>query len=101
MTKVPSNGSNGRDPATGRFLAGNAGGLGNPLAAKVHRLRTALVDAVSEDDLQEVIASLVDKAKSGDVQAAKVLFERTLGPPIAVDIMARLEALEDEVRGGP
>jgi len=44
--------------------------------------------------MQSVIAALVEKAKKGDVAACRVLFERVLGPPIAADIIERIEILE-------
>jgi len=76
----PANGDNGRDENTGRFLPGNSCSPGNPFTGKVMRLKTALLDAVDEQDLQDVIATLVHKARDGDVAAAKVLLDRMLGP---------------------
>jgi len=93
-----ANGDNGRDEH-GRFTAGNAGGPGNPHAAQVGRLRSALLNAVTEDDIREVAAALVGKAKKGDVVAARVLFDRVLGKPIEADLIARIEALEEQVGG--
>jgi hypothetical protein len=92
-TPIP-NGENGRDNA-GRFSTGNAGGPGNPYAKRVGQLRRALLDAVSEDDLQAVIQAMVRKATGGDVAAARILFDRCLGPPIAADILERIEMLEE------
>ena len=94
MTPPPSTSdSNGRD-SSGRFSAGNSAARGNPHARKVAELRSALLAAVSTDDLAAVVRSLVDAAKSGDVQAAKVVFDRVLGPSVALDVMERLDALE-------
>lgn len=92
------NGSNGRDER-GRFTAGNAGGPGNPHAAQVGRLRSALVSAVTEEDMREVITALVDKAKAGSIAAARVLFDRVLGKPVEADLIARIEALEEYTGG--
>lgn len=86
---------NGRD-SSGRFTKGNAAAKGNPYAKRVGQLRSALLDAVSEDDVREVIAAMVKKAKDGDMAAARILFDRCLGPPVAADIVARIEALEDK-----
>ena len=95
MSVTPSpNGSNGRD-AGGRFAKGNPGGPGNPLAAKVGRLREAAFDAVSEADMRAVLAKLVEQAKAGDIQAAKVLLDRCLGRTLEADLIERMEALED------
>ena len=94
MTSPPSTtDSNGRD-SSGRFSAGNSAARGNPHARKVAELRSALLAAVSTDELAAMVRSLVDAAKSGDVQAAKVLFDRVLGPAVALDVMERLDALE-------
>ncbi len=89
-----------RDPATGRFVAGNPGGPGNPYAARVGELRSALLSAVSPGDLAAIAKQLVAAAKGGDVAAAKVVFERVLGRPLEADILERLEALEARIGGG-
>lgn len=97
MSDSPSpNGSNGRD-AGGRFTKGNAGGPGNPFAAHVGRLRSALINAVSIDDMKAIVGALVKKAKGGDVAAAKIVLERCLGRPIEHDLLERLEELEQFV----
>lgn len=79
---------------SGRFGPGNRAGKGNPHARRVAALRSALLDAVSEDDMREVIAKVVEQAKEGDVTAARVLFERVLGKPTEADFVARLERIE-------
>ena len=84
----------------GRFLPGNKGGPGNPYAKRVAALRRALLGAVSEQDLTDIISALVTKARSGDVAAAKILLDRVFGPPIAADIVERIEALERQITGG-
>jgi hypothetical protein len=88
----------GRD-AKGKFVKGNAGGPGNPLAARVSKLRFALVNAVTVEDIEEVIAALVKQAKEGDVAAMRELFSRVLGRPLEADLLERLEALEETLRG--
>ena len=57
----------------GRFAKGNSGGPGNPHAARVPKLRSALLEAVTVEDIQAVIAALMKQAKEGDVAAAKEL----------------------------
>lgn len=95
MSRTPStNGSNGRD-SSGRFAQGNRGGPGNPHAAKVAQLRSALLNAVKPTELRAIVQALVTKAKQGDIAAAKLLLERVLGPPIATDIADRMEHLEE------
>ena len=94
MSKVPTaNRDNGRD-GRGRFAPGNRGGPGNPHAAQVSRLRSALLDAITPDDMRAIISALIGKARSGDVHAASVLFERVLGKPLELDIIDRIETLE-------
>lgn len=79
MTDEPSaNGVNGRD-AAGRFAEGNLGGPGNPHAKEVARLRSAMLNAVTVDDLRAIVTKLVDQAKAGSVPAAKEILDRCLG----------------------
>ncbi|MEM6852843.1 MAG: hypothetical protein AAF593_00355 [Planctomycetota bacterium] len=97
MSGTPSpNRANGRT-SNGRFAKGNAGGPGNPHAKRVSELRAALLDAVTVEDLREVVASLTRTAKEGDTQAVKVLLDRLLGPSVPLDIVERLEALESRL----
>ena len=98
-TMPSTNGKNGGRDSRGRFAKGNGGGPGNPFARQVAKLRGALLKAVKPADLTEIIAGLVAAAKGGDVSAAKVLFDRTLGPPLAADILTRIEELEFRLRG--
>jgi hypothetical protein len=98
--------SNDRTPkgknrdAHGRFLPGHTlPGPGNPLGKRIAKLRTALVDAVSEDDIRAIITKLVSLAKDGDMIAARILFDRVLGRPIESDLLARIEDLEEQLGG--
>jgi hypothetical protein len=43
------------------------------------RLRAALFEAVSEDDVREIAEKLVERAKEGDLQATRLLFGYILG----------------------
>lgn len=85
-------GGNGRGQG-GRFGAGNRFGKGNPHAKRVARLRSAMLKSVSPRELHEVVMALLGQAKGGDVAAAKELFQRLLGPPEAIDLLERLDAL--------
>ncbi len=70
----------------GRFVRGNAGGPGNPFARRVAQLRGTLCETVTEDDIQAVARALIERAKQGDVAAARLLFSYTIGQPApAVD----------------
>src|SRR5687768_18560360 len=97
MSDSPSpTGVNGRG-GNGRFAPGNRIAKGNPHAKKVARLRAALLKAVTPEDVQDVAAALLAAAKGGDVAAARELMQRLLGPPEAIDLTARLDALEQQI----
>ena len=93
------NGGNGRN-ALGRFAAGNPGGPGNPLGPQVARLRSALLRAVTEEDMRALIAKLLELAKGGNVQAIKEVLDRCLGKPQEADLIERLEQLEERLVAG-
>jgi hypothetical protein len=97
MTSSPSpTEANDRGPR-GRFAPGNRCARGNPHAKKVARLRAALLAAVSPRDLREVVAALLQQAKGGDVAATKELLQRLLGPPVELDLIERMDALEAQL----
>jgi len=75
-----ANGGNGdgRD-RQGRFKAGNPGGPGNPHAKQTHEIHRTLCEAVTLDDLRAILQALVNKAKDGDVIAAREVLDRRLG----------------------
>ena len=102
MTSLPStNGADGtgRD-ASGKFTTGNKLGRGNPYAAHVARLRSALMEAVTEDDIRSIAETLVGLARGGDITATKELLLRTLGRPVEADLVERLERLEAALTEG-
>ena len=98
MTSQPTtngvNGNGGGRGANGRFLVGNPGGPGSPYVKKVAALRSALFAAVSARDLRAIIKKMVEEAKAGDVAAARLLLDRLLGPCLEMDLIERLENLE-------
>jgi hypothetical protein len=96
MIDIPreSNESGGRD-RRGRFASGNKSAIGNPHGRRVGRLRSALLAAVKPSDMKVVIRKMVDRAKGGDVAAARVLFDRVFGPCQPADLISRLEELEN------
>ncbi|MDB5320580.1 MAG: hypothetical protein JWN40_2211 [Phycisphaerales bacterium] len=97
MSQSPSpSGPNGRS-AGGQFGPGNKAGKGNPFAKRVAKLRSALFRAVTPADLTEVVRVLVSSAKSGDVAATKELLQRLLGPPVELDFIERMAALEKQL----
>lgn len=73
----------GRD-ASGRFAPGNPGGPGaiaHERTKRARELRQALHDAVTPEDMAAVARALVDRAKAGDVAAARELLDRIIGRP--------------------
>jgi hypothetical protein len=91
---------NGRGP-DGRFVTGNCGGPGAPLSGKIAKLRAALVSAVEPADFIAIGKVLIRQARGGNLDAARVLFDRVLGKPLEADLLERLEHLELEVASGP
>lgn len=100
MVTPNPDGPNGRG-ARGRFGPGNqaAKGRPNPHAKRVSELRSAFLEAVTPDDIREVVAALKAQALEGNVQAARVLLDRVLGPPEAVDVAERLSEVEALLEG--
>lgn len=89
MENRPStNGLNGGD-YRGRFTKGNPGGPGNPLAGRVNTLRAAILSALTEEDIQAIVGTLVDAAKWGNIAAAKFLFSYTIGQPSSAGEMEK------------
>lgn len=74
------NGPVGRD-ARGRFTKGNAGGPGNPHARKAQQLRSAMLAATTQRDVAAIVKALIERAKRGDVTAAREVLDRCLGKP--------------------
>lgn len=64
------------------------------MASRVAKLRCAMLEAVTPEDMTAIIRKLVELAREGDVQAAKEVLSRTLGKPQEIDLVERLEALE-------
>ncbi|MCL2639919.1 MAG: hypothetical protein FWD53_03645 [Phycisphaerales bacterium] len=98
MSKSPSpNGSNGGRDVGGRFTKGNAGGPGNPHAAHVATLRAAMLEAITPKKIKAVVDKLIAQALEGNVMAAKEVLERSIGKTEALDLIERLERLEQAI----
>ena len=92
-----SNGSNGdHDAVTGCFTAGNKAALGrsHPAARRVKRLRAELLRVITPRDIRRIIEALLREAEAGNVQAARELLNRALGPAESVDLLESVENLE-------
>ena len=95
-------GNEGRDNK-GRFAKGNKGGPGHPLSGRVNQLRSMLLEAITEDDLNAIVKQLVTKARGGELTAITEILNRLLGKPaveISMDVNAtsvNLLAVYEEV----
>ncbi len=83
--------ANGIHTLNGKFAAGNPGGPGKPHGGQVARLRAAMLEAVTSEDMRAVTRKLVEMALEGDLKAIDLLLNRTLGkadsgPAVAVQI---------------
>jgi hypothetical protein len=96
MSKPSTNGDNGKD-AAGKFVAGNKGGPGNPFSRQVAKLRSALLQTVTTQDIIAIVKVLIKKAKKGNVACAKEVLDRSLGKPVETDLYEKLENLEKAV----
>lgn len=94
QARPSTNGDNGGRTARGTFAKGNAGGPGNPHAKRVARLRSALMRAVTPDDIKGIVRKLIDMARAGDVAAAREVLQRVLGPPVPLSFEERLARIE-------
>jgi hypothetical protein len=70
----------GRDPMTGRFTDGNAGGPGSPHVRSIAKLRSALFACITDADVKAavgVIRDLMQNAASQKVrlEAARLMLE--------------------------
>lgn len=86
MKNPPSvNGANGatkrKRNSDGTFAKGNAGGPGNPRARQTARLREEMLGAVKLTDMRKIVQALVERAKGGDVAAAREVLDRCVGKP--------------------
>lgn len=84
-------------PKPWQFQPGNPGGPGNPYARQIARLRSTLVECVSPEDLKEIVRVLIEKAKAGDIAAAREIIDRVLGKPLPSDLEERLAMLEEQL----
>lgn len=82
MRSPSANGRNGRDEQ-GRFAKGNSGGPGNPYARQVARLRNAMLEAVGDQGIADIVDALMKAARNGDVAAARLVLSYTVGRPSA------------------
>ena len=76
----------------GRFAAGNKFGTGR----KVSELRKAFLEAVTPEMMQELVFSLVEQSKNGDVKAAELLIPYLIGKPLDNDDVRAERFIEND-----
>src|SRR5688500_9887718 len=96
-----------RDPwrdEKGRYLPGNPGGPGNPMAREMARVRLLLARRVSDEVFDQVVQQLVLLALKGNLGAIRTLMQYKAGrpdPSVRVDELAldelRLRLQADEL----
>jgi hypothetical protein len=82
----------------GQFRPGNLGGPGNPFARQVAALRKLVLTAITEDRMRQLIEMIFERAINGDMAAAKVLLQYSLGKPAAAVDPDRIEVDELKLR---
>jgi hypothetical protein len=92
---APKASPDARQP-NGQFARGNKGGPGNPYARHAAAFRDLLIKCVTAEDFVAVAVAVIEKAKAGDVPAARLVFQYTVGKPLSSADPDRLDA--DELR---
>ena len=89
MATPSTNGRNG----SGQFTTGNHHGKGNPLFGKVATLRAEALKSVTPATVKGLIKALIERAKAGDIAAAKLILPYLIGQPAtAKEIEAEIDA---------
>ena len=96
------NGANGGSPdrdENGRFRKHNraAAGHGSGNARRVAELRAAALGAVTPQELRAVFRQMLKAALGGDMVAARLLCQWTLGEPVACDLAAEFDELRQKL----
>lgn len=76
--------NNGRDAKSGRFTSSNPGRAVGAVG-KTTSLQTALIGAVSQEDIRKVVRVLVKMARRGNIKAIHELLERVCPKPKDVE----------------
>lgn len=82
----------------GRFCAGNRIGKGNPRAKQIQQLRSAFLTVFTPETMRQVVEKLIEQALEGDIAAAKLLIDRSLGRESLAESKAPFEEMNLEER---
>lgn len=63
-------------------------------ASRVRMLREAIVVAIKPAEMVILLQQLMGMAQEGDLAAAKLVFDYTVGKPVEADLLARIDQLE-------
>ncbi|HMF17348.1 MAG TPA: hypothetical protein VKE98_09090 [Gemmataceae bacterium] len=85
-----------RRDANGRFAIGNDGGPGNPFARQTAALHAAFLESTTAEDMKAIADKLIELAKGGNVAAAKLVLQYTIGKPAPAVQPDNLDAEEWE-----
>src|SRR5262249_23532145 len=85
-----------RRDANGRFAIGNDGGPGNPFARQTAALHSAFLQRATPEDMKAIADKLIEQAKGGNVVAAKLVLQYTIGKPAPAVQPDNLDAEEWE-----
>lgn len=77
----PENLPAGRDPKTGKFLAGNKPVNHHAAVALSNHFRLLIKQCVSDEDMRAIVLAMATKAKRGDTEAASLVIRYCAGLP--------------------
>jgi hypothetical protein len=80
-TERPAQAAQPQRDSNGRFTRNNAGGPGNPFGRRVAELRSILLRAATDENVERLAHMLMEKAFAGDLAATKLLLLYWIGKP--------------------
>jgi hypothetical protein len=84
--------------ANGKFAVGNPGGPGRPRGRRVSELRAAAEEAITPEVIRAVMKKVSLQALQGNLAAARILLERTLGRAAEVPVGEPLDIASPKLR---
>lgn len=82
--------------ADGRFVKGNKASVGHVPPRKPAEYRRVAIDAIDVERFTKVVHALIEEAIAGNIQAAKLVLEYSLGKPKEMPDFERDEAIDDD-----
>jgi len=84
---------------SGRFTEGNQAAVGQRGWGKVSKLRAAVLDCTTTEQVQRVMAALYGLAINGDTRAATIWLDRVGIRPESIDLEERVSEIERVLQG--